>query len=164
MSNGRVLHLRAQVVRANQARRNVSARSEENVKLGRSPGWNLARAERSKLCVYAYVEKKKGFHGVKDPVKPIINTREFCLVVCSVTSVNCVDVNARLPIRMELDIAPGESQGYSKFPHTGKIIQGGKGHGQDQQRRATMLFDSGVEVSIIDTTFGRRVGCMIDDC
>ena len=34
---------------------------------------------------------------------------------------------------------------------------------QDQQREATMLFDSGVEFSIIDIRFDRRVGCMINE-
>ena len=117
MSNGRVLQLNPQVVFANQARRNVFARSEENVKLGRSPGWNLARAERSKFCIYAYIRKNKGVHGVKDAFIPIINTREFASVVCSVSSFT------RRVARV-LDV-----------PHTRKMVQAGNGHGQDQQRK-----------------------------
>ena len=60
------------------------------------------------------MEKKKGAHGVQDPVIPIINTREFVLFVCSVTSVKRVDEYARSPISMELDLSPGESREYWK--------------------------------------------------
>ena len=46
---GEVLQFDAQVVCAYQARRNVSVRGVGDVKLGRSPGWNLHRAERSSI-------------------------------------------------------------------------------------------------------------------
>ena len=35
--------------------------------------------------------------------------------------------------------------------------------GKINNEKATLLFDSGAEVSIIDTTFARKVGCVIDE-
>ena len=58
MPNGGVLQPDLQVVCANQACRHVPDESRGDVKLGRSPGWNLVRAERSRLCIFAYVENK----------------------------------------------------------------------------------------------------------
>ena len=58
----------------------------------------MALAERSKLYIDEYVEKKKVVHGVQDPGIPIFNTREFASVVCSVLSVERVDEFARSTI------------------------------------------------------------------
>lgn len=41
------------VGRADQARRNAPTEGRRNVKRGRSLGWNLVRAKRSRLCIYA---------------------------------------------------------------------------------------------------------------
>ncbi|POM71342.1 Hypothetical protein PHPALM_12106 [Phytophthora palmivora] len=49
-----------EVVRPHETRWDAARRRGEDVKLERSPGWNLVRAERSKLWIYAYVEKKAG--------------------------------------------------------------------------------------------------------
>ena len=35
--------------------------------------------------------------------------------------------------------------------------------GKIKNEKATMLFDSGAEILIIDTTFARKVGCVIDE-
>ena len=43
------------VVCPDQACRDVAGTSREDAKLGRLPGWNLVRAERSSICVYAFV-------------------------------------------------------------------------------------------------------------
>uniref|UniRef100_A0AAV1T966 Peptidase A2 domain-containing protein n=1 Tax=Peronospora matthiolae TaxID=2874970 RepID=A0AAV1T966_9STRA len=64
---------------------------------------------------------------------------------------------------MELDLAPGESRGYWKYHTPGKWFKQAKAMGKINNEKATMLFDSGAEVSILDTTFARKVGCVIDD-
>ena len=43
-------------------------------KLGRSPVWNLARAERSRLCIYAFVETKRIDQGSNSRIGLIANT------------------------------------------------------------------------------------------
>ncbi|POM72984.1 LOW QUALITY PROTEIN: Hypothetical protein PHPALM_10218 [Phytophthora palmivora] len=35
--------------------------------------------------------------------------------------------------------------------------------GKINNKKATLLFDSGAEVSILDATFARKVGCHIDE-
>ena len=64
---------------------------------------------------------------------------------------------------MELDLAPGESRGYWKYHTPGKWFKQAKAVGKINNEKATMLFDSGAEVSIVDTTFARKVGCVIDE-
>ena len=59
MSHGGVLHHDPRLVRPEQACRDAAREDREDVKLGRSPGLNLVRAERSGLCIIAYVERKK---------------------------------------------------------------------------------------------------------
>ena len=61
---------------------------------------------------------------------------------------------------MELDLAPGESRGYWKYHTPGKWFKQAKAVGKINNEKATLLFDSGAEVSIIDTTFARKVGCI----
>ena len=36
----------------------VAGASREDAKLGRSPGWNMVRADCSRLCMYAFVQRK----------------------------------------------------------------------------------------------------------
>ena len=66
-------------------------------------------------------------------------------------------------MKMDLDLAPGESRGYWKYHTPGKWSKQVKAIGKINNEKATMLFDSGAEVSIIDTTFARKVGCVIDE-
>ena len=87
MPYGKVLQSDAQVVCAYQTRGNVSARGGGDVKLGRSPGWNMVRAERSKLCIYAFVEKQVKGQEVNDQDKVIANIRNDSLLVSSISSV-----------------------------------------------------------------------------
>ena len=64
---------------------------------------------------------------------------------------------------MELNLAPGESRGYWKYHAPGKWFKQAKAVGKINNEKATLLFDSGAEVSIIDTAFARKVGCQIDE-
>uniref|UniRef100_M4BNQ1 Uncharacterized protein n=1 Tax=Hyaloperonospora arabidopsidis (strain Emoy2) TaxID=559515 RepID=M4BNQ1_HYAAE len=71
-------------------------------------------------------------------------------------SVKRMNDYARSPVRMELDLAPGESRGYWKYRNIGKWFKQAKATGKNNNGKATMLFDSGAEVSV-DTTFARKV-------
>ena len=110
MPDGRVLQPDPQVVRSDQACWDASAGSRRNAKLGSSPGWNLVRAERSNLCVYAFVEKRSTDQDVKQRTDEI-NTLDNSKSLRSVSSVKRVDEYSRSPVKMELDLALGESRG-----------------------------------------------------
>ena len=75
MPFGKVLQCDQQVVWAHQARMNVSVRGGGDVKLGRSPGWNLVRAESYRLCTYAFVARKVKDQEANDQAEPIANIR-----------------------------------------------------------------------------------------
>ncbi|POM77111.1 Hypothetical protein PHPALM_5556 [Phytophthora palmivora] len=72
------------------------------------------------------------------------------------------DEYARSNVVMELDLLPGESRGYWKYHAPGKWFKQAKAVGKLNNERATLLFDSGAEVSIVDSTFARKVGCYVD--
>ncbi|OWZ16533.1 hypothetical protein PHMEG_0009664 [Phytophthora megakarya] len=57
-----------------------------------------------------------------------------------------------VPTSTTMDLLPGESRGYWKHHSPGKI----------HNEKATLLLDTGAEVSIVDTAFARKVGCYID--
>ncbi|OWY94321.1 hypothetical protein PHMEG_00035981 [Phytophthora megakarya] len=52
----------------------VTLGCREDAKLGRSPVWNLVRAECSKFCIYAYVDTQAN-SKVSSPKYRINNTR-----------------------------------------------------------------------------------------
>ncbi|POM72680.1 LOW QUALITY PROTEIN: Reverse transcriptase [Phytophthora palmivora] len=162
MPDGRVLQFDPPVVCSHETRWDAARRRGEDVKLERSPGWNLVRAERSKLCIYAYVEKKAG-PKVSKRIDSTNNTREMhgkqTLAIASLRK----DEYARSDVIMDLDLLPGESRGYWKYHAPGKCFKQPKAVGKLNNERATLPFDSGAEVSIVDSTFARKVGCYIDD-
>ena len=63
----------------------------------------------------------------------------------------------------QFHLSPGESRGYWMYHTPGKWFKQVMATDKINNEKATMLFDSGAEVWIIDTTFARRMGCMIDD-
>ena len=75
MPFGKVLQSDAHVVCAYQTHRNVYVRGGVDVKPERSPGWNLVRAERFRLCIYAFVEKQVKVQEVNYQADPIDNIR-----------------------------------------------------------------------------------------
>jgi hypothetical protein len=64
---------------------------------------------------------------------------------------------------MELELFPGESRMYRKYHTPNKWFRQAKAGGKINNEKATLFFDSGAEVSVIDTTFARKVGCVIDE-
>ncbi|KAI9920258.1 hypothetical protein PsorP6_015929 [Peronosclerospora sorghi] len=130
-------------------------RKQRTRKLGRSPGLNLVRDERSSLCIFACVDKKADRAEEKDNEKcdqpdlpRLANFR--------------IDEFSRSPVIMEVDLLPGESRGYWKYHSLKKWFKQTKASGKINNERSTLLFDSGAKVSIIDSTFARKVGCQID--
>ena len=59
---------------------------------------------------------------------------------------------------MELDLALGESRGYWKYHTPWKWFKQAKAVVKINNENAALLFESGAEISIIDTTFTRKVG------
>ena len=142
--------------------RDVAGTSREDAKLGRSPGWILVRAERSRLCVYAFVQRK-WVDGSDDKQDDRQNTCDFSNCLRSIMSVRRHDEYARSPTKMELVLAPGESRGYWKYHTPGKRFKQAKVAGKINNDKATFLLDSGAEISIVDTVFARKVGCVIGE-
>ena len=107
----KALQFDEQVVCAYQARRNVSVRVTGNVKLGRSPGWNLVRAKRSRICIYASVKRQLKDREVADQAEPIARIRNNSTCVPAISSVRIINECTRSAVKMELDFALGESRG-----------------------------------------------------
>uniref|UniRef100_M4BBL1 Retrotransposon gag domain-containing protein n=1 Tax=Hyaloperonospora arabidopsidis (strain Emoy2) TaxID=559515 RepID=M4BBL1_HYAAE len=76
--------------------------------------------------------------------------------IWKLSSVKRVNDYARSPVRMELDIAQGNRAGIGSIilPENGSSKQ--KATGNINNKKATMLFDSGAEVLILDTTFALK--------
>ena len=64
---------------------------------------------------------------------------------------------------MNIKLAYGESRRYWKHFSPGKCFKQAKAVGKINNVKAPLLFNSGAEVSIIDTTFARKVGCNVDE-
>ncbi|OWZ23107.1 hypothetical protein PHMEG_0002063 [Phytophthora megakarya] len=83
-----------------------------DVKLGRWSGWNPIRAERSRYCIYAFVNKtsvdqvskKPDLHGNRCDLH---GKRTF-----AISSLRLVDEYARSDVTMSVNLQPGESRGY----------------------------------------------------
>ena len=74
-----------------------------------------------------------------------------------------VDDYAQSPVKMELNLAPGESRRYWDYYTPGNGSSKRNKWGKINKEKTTLLFDSGAEISIIDTTFVRKDGCLIDE-
>ena len=81
---------------------------------------NLVRAERSRLCIYAFVERRKRDQEFNDRIDPIANIHGGSTFVSPTSSAKRVDECTRSPMKMELDLAPMESRGYWKSYTPGK--------------------------------------------
>ena len=127
-----------------------------DVKLGRSPGRNLLRAERSRLCIYAFVEKRSTNQEINQWINPI-NTCEASKIFRSISRVVKFHEYAQSLAMMELDLAPGESREYWKYHAPGGWFKQAKAVGKFNNEKATMFFDSGAEFSIVYTTFALKV-------
>uniref|UniRef100_A0AAV1T0U1 Peptidase A2 domain-containing protein n=1 Tax=Peronospora matthiolae TaxID=2874970 RepID=A0AAV1T0U1_9STRA len=64
---------------------------------------------------------------------------------------------------MDSKLFPRESRSYWNNHTPNKWFRQAKANVKINNEKAKLLFDSGAEVSIIDTTFARKVGCVIDE-
>ncbi|GMF19246.1 unnamed protein product [Phytophthora fragariaefolia] len=140
--------------------RHSSQVGREDVKLERSPGWNPVRAERSRFCIYAYVEKQS-----KAAVNKVIdNTCDLEKEsATAIANLHQTDEYSRSEVKMILDISSGESREYWKYHVPDKKFKQAKAVGKINNAKATLLSDSGAEVSILDTAFARKVGWYVDN-
>ncbi|OWY98545.1 hypothetical protein PHMEG_00030667 [Phytophthora megakarya] len=138
------------MVRSDSTRRAVPRTSREDVKLGRSPGWNPVRAERSRYCIYAYVNKATEDRGRKESDLRG-NTCNLHSYTAKIASLPQISEFSRSSTEVALDLKRGESRGYWKRYSPGI-----------NHEKAILLLDTGAEVSILDTTFARKVGCNFD--
>ncbi|OWZ19063.1 Eukaryotic/viral aspartic protease [Phytophthora megakarya] len=68
---------------------------------------------------------------------------------------------ARTPLSA-IDLQPGERRGFWKHYAPDKWYKHAKIHGKLNNRKTVLLLDTGAEVSILDNTFAREIGCQID--
>ncbi|OWZ12466.1 hypothetical protein PHMEG_00014367 [Phytophthora megakarya] len=104
--------------------------------------WNLVRAERSEICIYTFVEKRKT-PKVSKLVGNACKLHEKCTFA--------------VPNLRE------DEYSRSDYHAPGKWFKQAKSTAKINNEKTTLLFDSGAEVSIVDSTFARKVGCAIDD-
>ncbi|KAJ8546781.1 hypothetical protein ON010_g11455 [Phytophthora cinnamomi] len=115
----------------------------EDVKLGRSPGWNPSEATVNKA-----IDNTCELHG------------KF---TAAVASLHEIDEYSRSNVKMALDITHGESRVYRKYHVPDKKFKQAKAMGKINNEKATLLFDSGAEVSILDAAFARKLGHYVDN-
>ncbi|GMF45525.1 unnamed protein product [Phytophthora fragariaefolia] len=128
-----------------QARRHASRDGGEDVKLGRSPGWNPVRAERSKYCIYAFVNEKSvnrlsGRQGLRG------NTFDLhAKVPVGVLSLHSVGEYNRLETEVAFDLQIGKFREYWERnrpeewfkPARGELNQGSR----DRRLRSPITID-----------------------
>ncbi|OWY94166.1 Eukaryotic/viral aspartic protease [Phytophthora megakarya] len=112
-------------------------------------------------CIYAYVNKAKTDRGRK---KSDLRGNTFNLhsYTAKITSLPQIREFSRSNAEVALDIKRGESRGYRKRYSPGKWFRHAKISGRTNQERAILLLDTGAEVSILDNTYARKVGCHFD--
>ncbi|OWY93323.1 hypothetical protein PHMEG_00037333 [Phytophthora megakarya] len=149
------------MVRSDSTHRVVPRTSREDVKLGRSPCWNPVRAERSRYCIYAYVNNTTEDRGRKESDLRG-NTCNLHLYSAKIASLLQISEFSRTNVEVALDLKRGESRGYWKRHSPGKWFRQAKISGRINHERAILLLDTGADVSILDTTFARKVVCNFD--
>ena len=138
---------------------NSSAQGEG---IGRSPGWNVARAESSRPCIYTYVEKERKIAKLTITLYRLLIHANFPQLFVQFQASNELTNTPDLPQawRSILSRVNREDTGSTTHQESGLSKQ--KSWEKLKNEKANMLFDSRAEVSITDTTFSRDVSCMID--
>ncbi|GMF25413.1 unnamed protein product [Phytophthora fragariaefolia] len=133
----------------------------------RSLGPKPVRIEPS-VSVYAFVIKKSRVVVSGSSAAPNDNTSESKLVRTApvtapqVAALRFADEYAREPLLDSIDLQPRERRGYWKHSAPLKWYKQANIHGKLDNRRGVLLLDTGAEESILDTTFAREIGCLID--
>lgn len=163
MTHGGILQSGPQVICAQQVFRNVTAKVRGDAERGCSPTLNLVRYGLSRLCIYAFSERQKRDQEFNDRIDLIDNKSDGSAFVYPISSVKRADGYTRSPMKMKLDLAAGGSRGYWKYHTPINWSNQAKAVGKIRNERATMFFESGAEIVIIDTTFARKAGCVLDE-
>ncbi|OWY94664.1 LOW QUALITY PROTEIN: Eukaryotic/viral aspartic protease, partial [Phytophthora megakarya] len=79
-----------------------------------------------------------------------------------VSAIRATDEYERETPLSAIDLQPGERRGFWKHYAPDKSYKQAKIHGKLNNRKVVLLLDTGAEMSILDTTFAREVGCQID--
>ncbi|OWY90673.1 Eukaryotic/viral aspartic protease, partial [Phytophthora megakarya] len=120
------------------------------------------------MSVYAYVAKRSRDEVSRCTAALNDNTCESKMVRTAleraprVSAIRSTDEYARETPLNAIDLQPGERRGYWKHCAPDKWYKQAKIHGKLNNRKAVLLLDTGAEVSILDATFAREVGCQID--
>ncbi|GMF15042.1 unnamed protein product [Phytophthora fragariaefolia] len=88
--------------------------------------------------------------------------RTMCDGAPQFTTLRYANEYAREPLLEAIELQPGERRGYWKHYAPHKWYKQAKIHGKLNNRRGVLLLDTGAEVSILDTTFAREIGCLTD--
>ncbi|POM61279.1 LOW QUALITY PROTEIN: hypothetical protein PHPALM_29726, partial [Phytophthora palmivora] len=106
-------------------------------KLGRSPGWNPVRAERSRYCIYAFVNKKSVDQGSQIPD---LRGNTYDLNgnrAVAISSVRQVDDYSRSEATMTVDLHPGD-KGLLEATGSRSVVQAhrSKGYASDPEAKS----------------------------
>ncbi|OWZ19138.1 hypothetical protein PHMEG_0006659 [Phytophthora megakarya] len=115
----------------------------------------------NKYCIYAYVNKATTDRGRKESGLRG-NTCNLYSYTAKIANLPHISEFSRSNAEVTLDLKRGESWGYWKHHAPGKWFRQAKISGRINQGRAILLLDTGAELSILDTTFARKVGCNFD--
>ncbi|POM58530.1 Hypothetical protein PHPALM_36810 [Phytophthora palmivora] len=152
---------------------------------GRSPGWNPVRAERSRYCICAFVNKRSVDQGSKIPD---LRGNTYDLNgnrAVTISSIRQADDYSRSEVTMmdpDLWFKPTDQEDIPVIQKPTQVKEirrseenlGDTGNtmprefrqakiaGKINNERGILLLDTGAEVSIVDTAFARKVGCYID--
>ncbi|OWZ16624.1 LOW QUALITY PROTEIN: hypothetical protein PHMEG_0009560 [Phytophthora megakarya] len=121
----------------------------------------MESAKRSKYCIYAYVNKATTDRGRKES-DPRCNTCNLHSYAAKIASLSWVGEFNRFDAEVALDIQKRKIPGYWECHAPGKWFRQAKISGRMNQERAILLLDASAEVSVLDTTFARKVRCHFD--
>ncbi|OWZ12056.1 hypothetical protein PHMEG_00014838, partial [Phytophthora megakarya] len=153
----------------NQIRQWFNPTKHMDVKLGRSSGWNPIRAERSRYCIYAFVNKTsvdqiRSHHKRGSPS----NQENHEVIGDSKIQIYGLNLQITRLLRRSRGLARSRStDGQQPWIYyreslvvTEIIIH--QIPDKIHNEKAILLLDIGAEVSIVDTAFARKIGCYID--
>ncbi|ETI53683.1 hypothetical protein F443_03419 [Phytophthora nicotianae P1569] len=106
----------------------------------------LGRAERSKLCIYAYIEKRSEVSQRKNLIENTCDLHENMRNIPVLLQVSGNRMSSR-------ELTQSWRSNYCLAKIAGKI----------NNEKADLLLDSGAEVSILDAAFARKVGCYVHE-
>ncbi|OWZ22677.1 hypothetical protein PHMEG_0002591 [Phytophthora megakarya] len=102
------------------------------------------------------------YNQIRKWYDPTRHAGRFPQQTAKIASLPQISDFSRSNAEVALDLKRGESRGYWKRHAPGKWFRQPKISGRINQERVILLLDTDAEVSILDTTFARKVGCHFD--